>query len=71
MRLVVDTTVRGVVFDARSATITPEILSAGAHIVQAAAELNSIPAAVLRADPADHDAWLGDAHRAITSLLGG
>ena len=71
MRLVVDTTVRGVVYDARSATITPEILSAGAHIVQAAAALHSIPAAVLRADPADGDAWLGDAHRAITSLLGG
>ena len=71
MRLVVDTTVRGVVYDARSATMAPEILAAGAQIVQVAAALNSIPAAVLRADPADHDAWLGDAHRAITSLLGG
>jgi hypothetical protein len=70
MRLVVDTTVRGVVYDARSATIAPEILAAGAQIVQAAAELNSIPAAVLRADPADEDAWLAGARRAVGSLLG-
>jgi len=71
MRLVVDTTVRGVVYDARSATIAPEILTAGEQIVQAAAELNSIPAAVLTADPADDDAWLGAARRAVISLLGG
>ena len=71
MRLVVDTTVRGVVYEARSATIAPEILAAGEQIVRAAAELNSIPAAVLMADPADDGAWLGDARRAITSLLGG
>ena len=71
MRLVVDTAVRGVVYDARSATVAPEILAAGEQIVRAAAALNSIPAAVLSADPADEDAWLGEARRAISSLLGG
>ena len=64
-----DTTVRGVVYEA-AGSVAPEALATGVEEVRAAARTNEIPYALLRADPADRAAWLGDAHAAIERLLG-
>lgn len=52
----IDTTVRGVVYEAVG-TVTPEILSSGAELVQRACRRSSIGFELLRADPTDHAAW--------------
>ena len=64
----IDTTVRGVVYEA-AGTVAPETLAAGAAAVRRACELNEIPFAVLEADPAAHDAWIAAARAAIDALL--
>jgi uncharacterized protein YbjT (DUF2867 family) len=57
----VDTTVRGVVYEGTD--------PAGLQEMERANRLNEIPYAVLRADPADADAWHHAARQAIDSLL--
>jgi len=64
-----DTTVRGVVYEARGSVDT-RILAAGAEEVRRAHRLNEIPFALLQADPADRAAWLPAARAAIDALLG-
>ena len=46
-------------------------IAEGERIVRAITSRNAIPAAFVRADPGDPDAWLDDACAAIGSLLGG
>ena len=65
----IDTTVRGVVYEA-AGTVAPEMLAAGVAELRRACELNEIPYAVLDADPARRDAWIGAARAAIDGLLG-
>ena len=65
----VDTPVRGFVYEAAGDAPTTA-LAAGAAMVEAASERWRIPVRVLRADPADPAGWIGAAHEAITSLLG-
>jgi hypothetical protein len=65
----VDTTVRGVVYEA-AGTLAPEIYASGLHEVRRANERNEVPFAVLDADPRDPAAWRSAAHAAIASLLG-
>jgi nucleoside-diphosphate-sugar epimerase len=65
----IDTTVRGVVYDAASATVAPEVLKQGERIVRALGRRNAIPIAVLTADPGDPAGWLASARGAVDGLL--
>ena len=58
----VDTPVRGIVYEAAGG-------SAGADVVRAAAERWRMPAEVVDADPAGHDAWLAAMREAVGRLL--
>jgi hypothetical protein len=64
----IDTTVRGVVYEA-AGSVAPDVLAAGEAIVARMCARNEIPMAVLRADPADRDAWMTGAAGAIDGLL--
>jgi len=66
----IDTTMRGFVYEAAGATVAPEVLAAGEHIVRAVAERNAIPVGFLRVDPENHGVWLDEARGVIGSLLG-
>jgi len=67
----VDTTVRGLLYEARGAGASPpQLLLDGARIARAVAERNSIPARELTSDPDDIQAWVADATAGIESLLG-
>lgn len=67
----VDTTVRGVVYEA-SGSVADEHLAGGEAIVRGAHETWSIPVALLRRDAGDgHDAWLSEAVSVVRGLLGG
>ena len=69
---VIDTTVRGFVYEAASGGAVPaDVLAGGERIVQRIAERNEIPMAFLRADIADADAWQTEARAAVDVLLGG
>jgi hypothetical protein len=57
----VDTPVRGVVYEG--------CLPEGEEVARRAAETWQIPLEVLRADPADHVAWLAAAGVAVARLL--
>jgi len=69
MTQAIDTTVRGVVYEARGASVAAQMLADGEAIVRALAERNAIPVAFLTADPQDGEAWLSDARAAVGSLL--
>jgi nucleoside-diphosphate-sugar epimerase len=64
----VDTPVRGVVYEA-AGSVPPELLESGAAAVRAASATWSIPAVIVEADPADHDAWLSAMSHAVHRLL--
>jgi hypothetical protein len=64
-----DTTVRGVVYEARGPVAT-DVLAGGVDELRLAHRTNEIPFALLQADPADRTAWLAAAREAIESLLG-
>jgi uncharacterized protein YbjT (DUF2867 family) len=57
----VDTPVRGVVYEGS--------LPQGEDVARAASQTWQIPLEILRADPRDHEAWLGEATGAVTALL--
>jgi hypothetical protein len=65
---VVDTTVRGIVYEA-AGSVDRDMLATGARVVAAAAELNRIPHRRLDADPREPVAWLGAARAAVDDLL--
>jgi uncharacterized protein YbjT (DUF2867 family) len=64
----VDSTVRGVVYESRG-TVDREVLQGGAARVRAACQDSLIPYALLDADPLDHDGWAAEAHAVVTGLL--
>jgi len=64
----VDTTVRGVVYEAVG-RVGPEWLSAGAEQVRSACEDARIPYALLDTDPSEHRAWLEAAIDAVERVL--
>ena len=70
MEELVDTPVRGVVYES-SGTVAPRRLGRGSAIVEEAAERWRIRAALIRADPADWRAWLGETLAAAERLTGG
>jgi uncharacterized protein YbjT (DUF2867 family) len=69
MTQAIDTTVRGVLYEARGADADAPMLASGEAIVRTLAERNAIPTAFLSADPQDRDGWLADARAAVSSLL--
>ena len=66
----VDTPVRGFVYEA-TGSVAPEILEGGAEAVREASARWRIPARILEADPADHEAWTRQAAAATTDVLRG
>lgn len=65
----IDTTVRGVVYEA-AGTVPAAVLADGEAELRRACELNEIPFAIVTADPAGADAWASAARAAIDRLLG-
>jgi hypothetical protein len=69
----IDTTVRGIVYDAWPGVVAAELLAAGDRSFRSLTQLNAIPAAVLGCgggDRDDDDAWVAEAAGAVRSLLG-
>jgi nucleoside-diphosphate-sugar epimerase len=67
---VVDTPVRGVVYEA-AGTAGEDVLAGGREIARAAHATWLIPLEVLEEDPADHAHWLEAATAAVDRLMGG
>jgi hypothetical protein len=63
-----DTTVRGIVYEARG-SIDPGVLAAGGERVRAACEGSLIPYALLSADPGECGRWAEAARDAVARLL--
>lgn len=66
---VVDTTVRGLLYEA-AGSVPYAWREQGEMIVRGARATWNIPLEVLAADPADCDAWRGDARASVRRLLG-
>jgi hypothetical protein len=64
----VDTTVRGVVYEA-AGTLPQDVYDAGVREVVRANQRNEVPYRVLAVDPADGESWQEGARGAIFSLL--
>jgi nucleoside-diphosphate-sugar epimerase len=64
----VDTPVRGFVFEA-AGTAPAAALATGAAMAEAASERWRIPVRILRAEPAEHRAWVEQARAAVSSVL--
>jgi hypothetical protein len=67
---IVDTTVRGVVYEA-AGTVGPAPYEHGREIAAIAGRTWEIPLAVVDADPAGHDGWLSSMTGAVDGLLAG
>jgi nucleoside-diphosphate-sugar epimerase len=65
----VDTPVRGVVYEA-AGSVDPAALRRGEAVARVAHETWRIPLEYLRADPADHAAWLAAGRAAVDRVLG-
>jgi hypothetical protein len=65
----IDTTVRGLVYEANGTVAPGVLLSDGARMVKAHCQLNAIPAEFLSADPRQPAVWLSEACGAVRSLL--
>lgn len=64
----IDTTVRGVVYEA-AGTVEAGVLAGGVAAVERAHETSEIPFALFEEDGSDHDAWLRAARAAVDGLL--
>jgi hypothetical protein len=67
----IDTPVRGFIYDASPGVVSAELLAEGQRIVRSVTERNAIPARVLSAAGADDAGWVEAARGAVESLLGG
>jgi hypothetical protein len=70
VRQLIDTTVRGLIYEAAGPAVPASEASRGEQIVRGLAEQNAIPVRALTADPADVPAWLAQAGAAVSALLG-
>lgn len=66
---VIDTTVRGFLYEARGGSVPAELLLEGERTVRALTERSAIPVGFLASDPADTAAWTAEASAAIATLL--
>jgi hypothetical protein len=64
----VDTPVRGFVYEA-AGSVDPAVLAAGAAAVRGAAATWRIPVETVEADPGEHAAWLAAMTAAVARLL--
>jgi hypothetical protein len=64
----VDTTVRGVVYEA-AGTLPAEVYASGGRQMIRANERNEVPFRLLAVDPADAESWQAAAREAVFSLL--
>jgi hypothetical protein len=71
VRLLIDTTVRGFIYEPPSAALPTELARGGERVVRELASHNQIPHAVIRADPSELDSWLERARAAVNRLLAG
>lgn len=69
LRKLLDTTVRGVVYEA-SGTVPPAVLARGSELVRGACERSRVAYALLGADPGERDGWVTAAAAAIANVLG-
>jgi hypothetical protein len=68
----IDTTVRGLIYDASGSAVPRDALDEGERLVRSLGQLNAIPVAVLGAELGDDDqAWISRAQGAIDALLAG
>jgi hypothetical protein len=67
---IIDTTVRGFVYEASGTTVAEEVLIEGERIVKVSGERNEIPVAFVRACPGDLGAWQAEARATVDALLG-
>jgi hypothetical protein len=65
----IDTTVRGVVYEA-AGTVAADALASGAAGVRRTCERNEIPYELVDEEPVLPDAWVASARQAIERLLG-
>ena len=65
----IDTTVRGVVYEA-AGTVDGPTLEGGVAELRRTCERNEIPFAIVDADPGDAQAWIAATRQAIDGLLG-
>lgn len=65
----IDTTVRGVLYEAGGSALPHEVLEEGERIVLEKARRNAIPVEILRADPEQVEQWVEQAHGAVSALL--
>ena len=65
----IDTTVRGFLYEASGPSGPADARAEGERIAMRLTERNQIPAAWLRADPAQSDAWVREATGAVESFL--
>ena len=71
VRQVIDTTVRGLIYDTSSqASEQRVLLRTGAEIVESLAAFNAIPAKVLAPPRDDDESWIASARNAVEELLG-
>jgi hypothetical protein len=68
MERLVDTPVRGMVYEA-AGSVAADLLAGGAAAVREASATWSIPVEVVEADPGDREAWLGAMTAAVGRLL--
>jgi hypothetical protein len=66
---VIDTTVRGFIYEAPAGVSASAALAAGERTLARLTARNAIPAAVLRRDPAERREWLAEARAAVGALL--
>ena len=66
---VVDTTVRGIVYEA-AGTIAQEAFASGVDVLDRVAGLNEVPYQVVASDPLDRQGWSVAARQAINRLIG-
>jgi nucleoside-diphosphate-sugar epimerase len=68
LELIVDTPVRGFVYEA-AGSVDDATLASGTELVRAAGARWRIPVAILEADPADHEGWVREAASAARELV--
>lgn len=65
----IDSTVRGLLYEGLGSSMLAGALVEGERIAREIAQRNSIPLAVLRADPANISLWLEQASRELSAML--
>lgn len=71
VRQIIDTTVRGFIYDASRHALERQLLETGSEMVASLAGFNAIPARVIASTGDDDGNWVASARTAVEGLLGG